>query len=626
MSIQFGICQSRGNFVERRDLVKFAERTEHPAPDGTHLVCRNQIAMGFQPFHTHLRSELEDQPLVDEQGNMLTLDGRIDNHRDLCELLEIPDSEVADSKILSAAFMHWGAECFSKLIGDWAVSLWSHTEQALYLARDHAGTRTLYFEHVDDRILWSTSLQTFLDLKNRRELDFEYAACYLTCQPIRDLTPYAGIRAVSPAHYLVISERGRSRKPHWHWMTSDKISYPTDDQYEEHFFSLFRQSVERRTGPGAPILAELSGGMDSTSIVCMSDKVRNQQGDLSNGLLDTISYFDDQEPNWNEQPYFSIVESKRRKSGIHLKISSEDRTFEPPDPQECMALSLPGFTRDALEHERIFENAVGERRYRVILSGMGGDELLGGVPTPLPELTDYLVSCRFRSLIPRAIDFCRSDRTPLIHLLGRTVMCSISIYLGQIGDHVPTPPWVSGGIRKSAVSIHRNTQSQEQRFGFPPSRIENGLTWWRMLETLPHLYPSLSQLEYRYPFLDRDLVDFLHRIPREQLVRPGRRRSLMRRALAGIVPTEILERRRKASLIRGPLLSLERSERNIQRIFEASRLGALGLVDERCLKDALAIICKGTALKWWAAVIKAINLELWLQEQMRGPKDTYAPP
>src|SRR5580692_8095276 len=121
MSIQFGICQSRGNFVERRDLVKFAERTEHLAPDGTHLVCRNQIAMGFQPFHTHLRSELEDQPLVDEQGNMLTLDGRIDNHRDLCELLEIPDSEVADSKILSAAFMHWGAECFSKLIGDWAV-------------------------------------------------------------------------------------------------------------------------------------------------------------------------------------------------------------------------------------------------------------------------------------------------------------------------------------------------------------------------------------------------------------------------------------------------------------------------------------------------------------------------
>jgi asparagine synthetase B (glutamine-hydrolysing) len=78
------------------------------------------------------------------------------------------------------------------------------------------------------------------------------------------------------------------------------------------------------------------------------------------------------------------------------------------------------------------------------------------------------------------------------------------------------------------------------------------------METLPHLFPQiLSRLEYRYPFLDKDLVSFLFSIPREQIVRPGRRRSLMRRALVGIVPDGILERRRKAFQLRAPLAALQ---------------------------------------------------------------------
>jgi asparagine synthase (glutamine-hydrolysing) len=149
-----------------------------------------------------------------------------------------------------------------------------------------------------------------------------------------------------------------------------------------------------------------------------------------------------------------------------------------------------------------------------------------------------------------------------------------------------------------------------------PSRIENGVSWWQILETLPHLYPSVTpRYEYRYPYLDRDLVEFLYRIPREQLVRPGRRRSLMRRALRGIVPAEILERPRKGSLVRGPLVALQRSEAVIRSIFEGSITGAMGLIDETRLKRALAEVAKGTSPRWWPALIKAINMEFWLRMQ-----------
>ena len=98
----------------------------------------------------------------------------------------------------------------------------------------------------------------------------------------------------------------------------------------------------------------------------------------------------------------------------------------------------------------------------------------------------------------------------------------------------------------------------------------------------------------------------------------------MRRALAGIVPVAVLERRRKASLIRGPLVSLQRSEQAIRAIFEASVVGTMGFLDEKSLKDTLAVIGKGTTSKWWPAIIKAISLEFWLQGQRGILKDIPA--
>jgi len=162
------------------------------------------------------------------------------------------------------------------------------------------------------------------------------------------------------------------------------IRYATDAEYEQHFLSLFSQSVERRTGPGAAILAELSGGMDSTSIVCMSDRVQASHNP-PRSLIDSISYYDDSEPTWNERPYFSLVEELRGKTGIHTDTSLIARTFQSHDSSLGEYL-FPGADSSSIEREQHFESLDHGHRYRTILSGIGGDELLGGVPTPLPEL------------------------------------------------------------------------------------------------------------------------------------------------------------------------------------------------------------------------------------------------
>jgi asparagine synthase (glutamine-hydrolysing) len=614
MSIIFGIRKPEGDLVEVHQLLRLALATERWAPDNTFVQVKGRVGMGFQPYHTHRRSSLEAQPVVDDLGNMVTLDGRIDNHKELCELLEVHEPNASDSTIVLAAFKRWGEKCFSNVVGDWAITIWSEVERTLYLARDHAGTRTLYFHFESEVCLWSTHLESFCFDGKAKTLDDEYVACYLSNCPVRDLTPYRGVRAVPPAHVVLVRDGRIYRTAHWAWMAKQTIQYRSDSEYEEHFIDLFRQSIARRTGMGdAPILAQLSGGMDSTAIVCMSDHIRRSTAPDSE-LLDTLSFYDDSDPNWDERPYFSLVERQRAKTGIHLNLSFLQRTFQPHDTSGG-SYPLPGADGYTLHLEQLLYEEAWRHGYRSILSGIGGDEVLGGVPDALPELADCLVSGNIVRLLQRSLEWCLIDRSPIVHSLLFTVKYAFSLYTRPLSRRKQSvPQWVSARLARLCAENVRNDLVGTRRFGIAPHCIDNGLAWWSIMESLPHLVPTLlARPEYRYPYLDRDLVSYLFSIPREQLLRPGRRRSLMRRALAGIVPPEILERRRKAFQLRGPLSAIRQSRKKIDLLLSTSTIARAGFVDPKQLSATLELIASGNATQWWQALMRAIAFELWLE-------------
>jgi len=617
MSILFGICQAEGHAVEEPQLTALAQGTKRYAVDGTFTRTEGRIGMGFQPYHTHLRSKLESEPSIDKLGNLLTLDGRIDNHRELCQLLGIADGEIADSQIVLAAFERWGAECFSKIVGDWALALWSCQDRSLFLARDHAGTRTIYFKESNGDIIWSTCLETFFVDSPERNVDEVFAACYLSGQKTFDRTPYKEIGVVWPAHYFVFYDGRLTCTAYWQHMVTDTIRYRTDADYKEHFLSLFEQAVERRIGPGAPILAHLSGGMDSSSIVCMADRLCRKGGTGLAQSVDTVSYLDDTEPSWNERPFVSVVEAARGKTGIHIENSFSDYLFEPPDLQDGQDL-IPGKDRASQKREEHFELLTDSQSYRVILSGIGGDELLGGVPTALPELADYLVAGHFHELVQKAIAWCLATRIPVWHLLSETLMYTISLYSQPNRIARKQPPWLTPYLRRLSDDHVSQHLPLSRGFRFAPSALSNAAAWASILNTLTQIAPAHQvRREYRYPYLDRDLVDFLLRIPREQLVRPGRRRFLMRNALKGIVPAEILERRRKAVLIREPLITLQTARERIKKLFTESALAEMQLLNRDAFLSAIDAAATDGTLVWMADIAGTILLELWLQAPNR---------
>jgi asparagine synthase (glutamine-hydrolysing) len=613
MSIIFGIRKRGEPCPEESDIRKLGHATDRYAPDGTFISVMARVGMGFQPNHTHQRSRLETQPCVDACGNMLTFDGRLDNHAELRKTLRMAGDDISDSEIVLAAFERWGENCFRRFVGDWALALWANEKRTLFLARDHVGTRTLYYEIAQGHILWGTYLETFFADRPERELDEAYLACFLACHPVGEMTPYRGVHAVPAAHYICIQDESTRVEAHWSWLVTNRIHYRMDAEYEEHFLSLFQQAVERRTGVGAPILAQLSGGMDSSSIVCMSDHIRTQRGAQRQELLDTVSYYHDGEPDWDERPYFQAVEKQRGKVGIHLSLPLLSEEFAPAP----VVYRWPGADMATYDNERRLMEATASRNHRVLLSGIGGDELLGGVPTALPELADRLAVGDFTGYLKSTTDWCLTDRTPWLHMTGRTLRFLLQQYLPLWTGKPSLPSW---GTQRLAQHLARGERIPAKGFFSlaEPSCIANSRMGPALLETMPHQRPHyFKRYEFRYPYLDRDLIEFLLGVPRQHLVRPGRRRALMRSALQFLVPNEIVERRRKATRSRSLLLALQYQPEKVRAVFKNLPEFATGLVDRRRLEEEGLEAIRKNDLYTMPFLLRAVFLGLWHQHTER---------
>lgn len=615
MSILFGLRHANRQHVFERELKSLAGPTRQYALDGSFFHVKGDIGMGYQPYHTHFRSKLESQPSIGQQGDMLTFDGRLDNHDELRDGLQMQGTDISDSIIVLAAFERWGEECFKRLVGDWALALWSSREQALYLARDHAGTRTLYYRRSSEGMEWSTCLDTFIRRDLAVDLEEAYASSYLLAQSISGRTPYKEIETVPPACYIVFKDNRNLCRSHWDW-SGGEVRYRRDQEYQEHFLELFKSSVKRRTQPGFPILAELSGGMDSSSIVCISDSLRSVGDPGTDKLIDTISYFEDSEPEWNERPYVTAVEFQRKKQGIHVARTFSEHCFQ-SDFVKSADYLLPGADRAFREREQFLEEMLDGREYRVVLSGIGGDEVLGGAPSAVPTLADYLVHGRLVHLMKQAVAWSLSNQVPMLWLLAQTTRFTRDAYLRPDAGF-SIPPWVTKHTLDTYSEYDRVRGQQRLQIGRYPSRYNSALAWASIKETLARkVPPRLVRREYRYPYLDKDLVEFLIHVPPEQLAGPGRRRALMRSALKGIVPEEILERKQKAVVVRKPLIALGQGRSGISALFSRSLLADLELIDVKKFLEFAGNATTGNDLVWIAHIARTIYLEIWLQGFMR---------
>lgn len=611
MSVQFGRWNFDGRDIGERYIHEVQSLIAPFGPDRGGSYHDKCVCMLHQHFFTTDESRQERQPYTTTAGSLITWDGRLDNRRELLrELSEPPKEAVSDLSIVALAYRCWGIGCLAKLTGDWALAIWNPAQRQLILAKDAVGTRQLYY-HVDrESVTWSTILDPLVLLAdNSFRLEREYLAAWLSDTPASRLTPYVGVQSVEPSSFVAITPERARRAQYWDFDQAKKIRYRCDEDYEEHFRSVFAEAVRRRLRADKPVLAELSGGMDSSSIVCTADLLVREAP-----RLQTISYFNDSDPNWDEKQYFECVEEQRGQTGYHIDLASVERSHLRFDSE-----SLSFAPNSLLKWSRVdqeFADCFDRTGARVLLSGFAGDEVMGGVPTPIPELADLLVELRIVQLARQLKRWALTKRKPWIHLLADTIRSFLPAPRPN-GRQVPS--WINLSFARRYRAAIEGYPARLCFCGPRPSFQENIQT----IQALRGLVTSSSVsprplYESRYPFLDRDLLNFICALPREQLVRPNQRRSLMRRALQGFVPQKILERRRKAFATRNSMLAVAGHWASIVNQRDPIVCSQLGMVNRAALEDSIANMDGSNDIDV-RALRRTLAMEYWLRKIIPQP-------
>ena len=614
MSVQAGIWNFDGRPIDRKLLENLSDSLRQQGPDGESRYVDNSVALLYRPFHTTAESRQEKQPYTSRRGFILTWDGRLDNREVLiADLHSDLDASPTDLAIFAAAFDRWDTDCFRRIVGDWAVSIWKPEQHDLLFAADYMAIRHIFYYLKNDRIWWSTDLSPLVLLSGDKfHIDDDYIAGYFAHDPDAYLTPYREIRQVPPGQFVRIRKGGASVERYWRFSPKSRIRYKTDTEYEEHFRHVFRQSVRRRLRSDSPILAELSGGLDSSSIVCMADDI------IANGRehfprLETISYYDNTEPNGDDSIYFHKVEEKRGRVGIHIdgsKLGSSPASLACTD--FCPVPGALGMGQK-LDTERA--DVVGGGGYRAVLSGIGGDEFMGGVPDPRALVADLIVQFKLVSLAKQLMAWSLVKRKPWIQLLWQSALVLLPASLGQyFVKEAKVEPWIRKDFaRVTKLSAHQLDVDEHFGVWLPTRRSYIGGVLFMANKLAKSTPPPVALEEARYPYLDQNLIEFILSIPASQLLRPGERRSLMRRSLAGIVPQEILSRKTKQLGARTPVIAIEKKLEQLLMVFDSPLSATLGYVSRSHFMEKLNAARNGKETNL-VRLLRTIALEFWLRD------------
>jgi asparagine synthase (glutamine-hydrolysing) len=613
MSIQFGRWNFDNKPVDARYLDKVRRLLRPYGPDGENSYENDNISISYHAFHTTNESHLETQPWLSACGSVITYDGRLDNRIELVsQLHDQVNSNSTDVAIVAAAYTAWGLRCLPRLIGDWALAIWTPHKRSVLLAKDPIGTRHLYYSIQSDHCCWCTVLEPLVRLAGKTfELDEQYIAGWFSMFPAAHLTPYMGISAVPPTSFVLIQNNQGSVRKYWDFDPTKRIRYRTDTEYAEHYRSLFGDAVRRRLRADRPILAELSGGRDSSAIVCMADRLISC-GSIATQRLDTFSMYDDSDGRWNEKLYFTKIEEKRGRVGFHVDLgTSKSRHSKKSGEYHPNCPLAPRYTEALPE----FGECLVSQGNRIVLSGIAGDEVMGGIPTPTPQLQSLFARARFRMLAHELRAWSLETRKPWLHLLFETLRGFLPPSLIGVPDKLRAMPWIRPNFVSRNWAALTGFPTRVRLFG-PVASFQDSMSTLDYLRRQIACNPLTCDPPYekRYPFLDRDLLEFMYAIPREQSVLPHQRRSLMRRAQRGIVPDEILDRKWKAPPARSCLLQIRREWANLggSRHLVSS---SLGIIDAERFFTAFQSEQKGVEVSI-LALVRTTLIEQWLRNVM----------
>ncbi len=616
MSAIGGVFHRSGETPSTQIPRRLAEALRSLGPDSVRYEYSTRVGMMLGHFNTGCEEDETAQPKVCRDGLIITFDGWLDNTDDLRSAIDtnalVACGDASPIELVSEVYRRWGVEGFRRLVGNFALALWDPHQGRLVLATDSLGFRPLYYHVTDEQVVWSSrarALAETLDLELKPEPDF--IAAFLA-NSITDRGPFVGIESLPGGHVLVADHHGVQRHRYWNFDPSHEIRYSSDQQYEEHFAELFEQAVACRLRGGGPIFSELSGGVDSSSIVCLADELM-RTGRVPERPLHTISYVFDQATTADERPYIREIEKATRVTPHHFR--EEDHPILSKRPPAGWGPDLPTNQISYLaRYDRVSE-LMQSHGSRILLSGLGGDQCVFAEDLDVPlELADLWVEGKPTHMLRAAYRWARSRQRPLLQTLWQGAVVPLRpagwrtrSRQRPIGDWLKPDFLDRTDFRDRTLGPGDDLGFRLRSRGFQYSVLRQTMRVFALQKCV-----SQGHFEVRYPYLDRRLLEFTLAIPIDQHLRPHETRSVVRRALKGRMPQSVLERRTKAGPTEAFQRALVRERQWVGSLFEDSLLEGIGVIDGAAFRSALGRARHGLVSQP-AQMHRTVSLELWLR-------------
>jgi len=327
--------------------------------------------------------------------------------------------------------------------------------------------------------------------------------------------------------------------------------------------------------------------------------------------MKTVSFVYDISSSSDERNFIECVEQKIGAAGLHVRESDYPPLSLFPDQSR---ISFPdGIDLHFARHKALFEEMNNDGA-RVLLTGHGGDEMLHSNSSPASELMDLIAQRQPLRLHRTLRNWCKSSRSSYMALLWEDgIVPSLPLRLQLLfdrRDYLKLPAWINAGFAKS-LGLRKRKFSTADVFGFKlPSSRNQALGYLSVVKLVSKAaYRARGSIEVSHPYMHRPLVEFIHAIPIQQQLRPGETRSLMRRALKGLLPEKVLNRKTKRGPDEAMLRAISREWPQLERMFTKPHAEALGYVDSQTL---LAGFERGRHGQGNTSLAIMISLELWL--------------
>jgi asparagine synthase (glutamine-hydrolysing) len=561
MSAIAGVLNLDSQPVSRRDLERMASSLAAYGPDRTEVLVAGAIGFAHAQMRVTPEDRLDRQPMRGSTGVLMTADLRLDNRDEILERLGINRASAlgwADSRVLLAAWEKFGNSIWSTLRGPFAVAIWNPRDRTLTLARDHLGLNSIVWHKSNRFFAFATMPKGLFALSDvPRELNEEKLADFLVLNHnVHETTIYRSINRLPPAHFATIDANGTlTAKRYWSTADIKPIRLASDDAYAEGLGVVLDRAVRRQLRSAYPVGSYLSGGLDSSAVAALAARALGEKGERLTAFTEVPRKdFDGQVPELryaDETPYVEAIKKQIGNIDVTYVYNNEHDDFAELD-RVNLAFEFPVRNPTNLGWMLAICRLARSQNRRVLLAGDHGNFTISW--DGWSQSSRHLLRGRLALAYRQYWTYYRS--TAYSHWTAFRRLFINPLLSGRMLDweerwRGKTERWSAYSAIRPEFAAEMQVKERGQKAGHDfRYRMTPGdrLAAVELADYLGEWYTALKAMygvETRIPVADIDVVEYCIGIPEEQFLADGIDRSLIRRAMWGLLPAIVLTNRRK---------------------------------------------------------------------------------